>query len=101
MRDSCLLRDPARALQIPRLMLPANHWTEHGDPNRGVREGTKGVEGLCNSIGRTAISTNQIPQNSQILSHQQRSTHGSSCICSRKCPCHASMEGEVLGPLKA
>ena len=40
------------------------------------------------------------PQNSQGLSHQQRSTHGSSCICSRGWPCQASM-GEVLGPIKA
>ena len=39
------------------------------------------------------------PQNSQGLSHQQRSTHGSSCLCSRRWPCHASVGGEVLGPM--
>jgi hypothetical protein len=38
-------------------------------PNRGVRERTKGVEGVCNPIGRTTISMNQTPQNSQGLSH--------------------------------
>jgi hypothetical protein len=76
-------------------MLAANHWTEHIIPNRRVREGTEGVEGVCNPIGRTTISTNQTPQNSQGLSHQQRGTHGSSCIC------HTSMEEEVLGPMKA
>lgn len=32
---------------------------------------------------------------------QHSSTHGSSCICSRGWPCHASVEGEVIGPVKA
>jgi len=27
--------------------------------------------------------------------------HGSSCICSRSCPCWVPMEGEALGPAKA
>jgi hypothetical protein len=40
-------------------MLTVNHWTEHGVPNREVRERTEGVEGVCSSIGRTTISTNQ------------------------------------------
>jgi hypothetical protein len=44
-------------------MLTANHWAEHRVLNRGVRERTEGVEGVCNPIGRT-ISTNQTPQNS-------------------------------------
>jgi hypothetical protein len=39
-------------------MLTANHWTEHRDPNGGVRERTEGAEGVCNPIGRTTISTN-------------------------------------------
>ena len=42
-------------------MLAANHWTEHGDPNGGVRERTKGAEGVYNPIRRTTISTNQTP----------------------------------------
>jgi hypothetical protein len=29
-----------------RCMLVANHWTEHGVPNRVVRERTEGVEGV-------------------------------------------------------
>jgi hypothetical protein len=81
-------------------MLAANQWTGRGVPNRGIREGTEGVEGVCNPIGRTTISTNYTPQNSQRLSHQQRSTRGYSLICSRGWRCHASMEGEVLGPIK-
>jgi hypothetical protein len=44
---SCLLRGSATAWQIQRRMLPANHWTEQGDPNAGVREKTEGVEGVC------------------------------------------------------
>ena len=70
-------------------MLTVNHWTEHRVPNGvvkgGVRERTKGAAGVCNSIGRTAMSTNQTPQSSQELKHQPKSTHGethgSSCIC--------------------
>jgi hypothetical protein len=42
-------------------MLAANHWTEHGNPNGGVRERTEEAEGVCNSIGRT-ISTTQTPE---------------------------------------
>jgi hypothetical protein len=76
---------------------PALYWV----PNKGVRKRTEGVGGVCSPTGRTAISTNQTPQSSQGLSHQQRSTHGSSCICSREWPCHASIGGEVLGPMKA
>jgi len=38
-------------------MLAANHWTENGVPNVGVREGTEGAEGLCNPIGRKRIPT--------------------------------------------
>jgi len=55
----CLLRGSARALLIQMRMLAANHWTE---PSGGVREKTEGAEGLCNTIGRTTISTNQTPQ---------------------------------------
>jgi hypothetical protein len=41
-------------------MLTANHWTEQEGPNGGVSERTEGDEGVCNPIGRTTISTNQI-----------------------------------------
>jgi hypothetical protein len=46
-------------------------------PNKGVREGTKGVEEVCNPIGRTTMSATRppLPQSSQGLSHQPRSTH--------------------------
>jgi hypothetical protein len=55
---SCLYRGPARALQMQRQMQASNHWNEHGIPSGGVRERTEGAEGVCNSIGRTTISTN-------------------------------------------
>ena len=45
------------------------------------------------------------PQSSQGLNLQAKSTHGgthgSSCICSRGCPCQSSMGGEALVPVKA
>ena len=80
-------------------MLAVNHWTESRIPNKGVKEGTEGVEGVYNPMGRTTISTYHTPKSSQGLSHQQRSTHVSSCISNRVRPCHASVEGEVLGPM--
>jgi hypothetical protein len=61
----CLLRGPARTLQIQRWMLAVNHWTEHEVPSRGVRERTEGVETVCKPIGRTTISTNQPPESSR------------------------------------
>jgi hypothetical protein len=42
-------------------ILTANHWTESGEPNGGVRGRTEGAEGDCNPIERAIISTNQIP----------------------------------------
>jgi hypothetical protein len=38
-----------------------------------LREKTEGAEVVCNSLGRTTISTNQ---SSQEINHQPRSTHG-------------------------
>jgi hypothetical protein len=54
----CLLRGSARAWQMQRWTLTANHCTEHWVPNGGVRKRTEGDEWVCNPIGRT-ISTNQ------------------------------------------
>jgi hypothetical protein len=45
-------------------VLAANHWTEHEDPNGGVKGRTEGAEGVCIPIGRTTISTNQTFQSS-------------------------------------
>jgi hypothetical protein len=42
-------------------MLAANHYTEHRGLNGGVRGRNKEAGGVCNPIGRTAISTNQNP----------------------------------------
>jgi hypothetical protein len=50
-------------------MLAAKHWTEHGDPNGRVRGRTEGAEGVCNTIGRTTVSTNQTPQSSLRINH--------------------------------
>jgi hypothetical protein len=50
-------------------MFTANHWTDRGVPNGGVRERTEKAEVVCNPIRRTAISTNQTSQSSQGLNH--------------------------------
>jgi len=42
--------------------LATNYLTEHGDSYGGVRERTKGAEGVCNPIGRMTISINQSSQ---------------------------------------
>jgi hypothetical protein len=102
---SCFLRGFARTVLIQIWILAANYWTEHGDPNGGVRGRTEGAEGVCSPIGGTTIWTKQYPQSSQGLNHQPKSTHGGthgpSCICSRGWPCWTSMGGGTLGPLKA
>jgi hypothetical protein len=42
-------------------MLAANHQTEHGDLNGGIRGRSEGAKEICNPIRRTTISTNQTP----------------------------------------
>jgi len=100
-RYRCLLRGPARACQIQRWMLAANHWTEKGIPIRRIRERIERAEGSCNS----KWTTMPINQSFQGLNHYPKTihglTHGSSCICSGGWPCWAPMEGEALGPDKA
>jgi hypothetical protein len=48
-------------------IVTANHWTEPRDPNRRVTGRTEVAEGDCNPIGKTTISINWTPQNSQEL----------------------------------
>ena len=57
-------------------MLTANHWTEHRDPSGEVRGRNEGAEGVCNPIGRTTVSTNQMLQSSQVLNYEPKGTHG-------------------------
>ena len=40
-------------------MLAANHWTEHGVPDRGVREGTEEAKGIYSPMEGATVSTNQ------------------------------------------
>jgi len=42
-------------------MLAVNHWTEDGVHNGGAKGRTEVAEGVCNPIGKTTISTSQIP----------------------------------------
>jgi len=98
---SCLLRGSARAWQIQRRMLAANHWTEKGIPTGRVRGRIEGAEGICHPI-RTTMPTNQ---SSQWLNHHPESTHGqthgSSYIFSKEWPCWAPTGEEALGPATA
>lgn len=78
-----------QSLTNQRQMLSASHWIENWDLNGGVSERTEVIEGMFNPIGRTTVSTNQIPQSFQGLKHQVKSTHGttpgsSSSMCSRR-----------------
>ena len=45
-------RDWTKEMQI----LAANHWTEQGDHNEGVKGRPEEAEGLCNCVGGTTIS---------------------------------------------
>ena len=48
----------------------ANHQNDHREHNGGVKGKTEEAEVVSNTIGRTTISTNQTPQNSQGLNQQ-------------------------------
>jgi hypothetical protein len=66
-----------------------------------IEKGLKEAEGNGNPIERT-ISTNWMPQSSQGLNHQPKSTHeGSRYICSRGLTYLASIGGEAFDPMKA
>jgi hypothetical protein len=66
---------------------------------------TKGAERICNTIGRTAESTNWTLQSFQRLSHQPKSirclVYGLWYICSRGLPSLATVGGDALGPVEA
>jgi hypothetical protein len=100
----CFWRGSTCAWQIHRLILAANHWTEHRVPSEGARERTQGAEGFSSPVGGTTTWTNQYPQSSQGLNYQPKSTHvgthGSTFICSRGWPSQSSVIGEALGPVK-
>jgi len=80
--DTTVSWEAARAWQIQRQMLAANHWTEHGVPNGGIRERIEGAEGVCNPIGRTKISTNQTPSPTELQGTrpQTKELHGDPCL---------------------
>jgi hypothetical protein len=93
------------------LPVPDKYRGGGSQPTIGQRTGStveeleKGFKELFSPIGGTTTGTNQYPQSSQLLNHQQKSTHvrthGSSCILRRGWPCRSSMGWEVLGPVKA
>ena len=98
----CPLRGSAHANQYRYGWLQPLDWA--WEPYGGVTR-TEGVEGDCNPIGRTTISSNLTPQNCQGLNHQPKSSHGethdSSCICRKGLPYLASVGGEDLDSVEA
>jgi hypothetical protein len=66
-----------------------------------LREGMKEIEMVFNPIGRTTLSTKQIPQSSQGLNHQPKSTGPMAPAAYVAEPYLSSMGGEALGPVKA
>ena len=86
-------RDWTKEMQI----LAANHWTEQGDHNEGVKGRTEEAERLCNCVGGTTISNNKTTQTSQRSSPKQSgSTNGSSFKYSRGLPYVATTGGKSL-----
>jgi hypothetical protein len=57
-------------------MYTAKHWTEYGGHNRTFRVRTVEADGVYNLIGRMTKPINQIPQSSQEINHQPKSTQG-------------------------
>lgn len=50
-------------------MLAANPWTEHVILNGAISKRTEGAKEVCSPIGRTTVSTNQMPHSSQGLNY--------------------------------
>jgi hypothetical protein len=73
-----------------------------GVPDEGVGEGAEGAEGVYSPMEGARVSTGQIPQSSQVLDHQPKTTHvethGAGRIPGRGWPCWTSVGGESLGP---
>jgi hypothetical protein len=88
-------------------MLAANYLTEYRISNGATRVRTEGAEAVCNPIGRTTISFNQmapdLPATKTPTKSTHGGTHGSSCICLRGLPCWCQWEKRnfVLGRLDA
>ena len=61
---SCPLREFARAGPIQMMMYTGKHQTQHPDPNGDDWAKNVDAEGICNSIGRTTISTYLTSQSS-------------------------------------
>jgi hypothetical protein len=69
-------------------------------PTKELEKGPKKLKELADRKNNNMYQP--VPQSSQELNNQPKSTHGgthgSSCICIRGWPCWTSMGGEALGP---
>jgi hypothetical protein len=64
---SWLLRGSSRAWKMQRQKFTVKYWTEHGVSNEGDRERTEGAEGVCDPVGRIAISTKETSLPTELL----------------------------------
>jgi hypothetical protein len=91
----------ARAWEIQRWKLAANHWTELevGVPDGGVGEWTGGAEGVYIPMEGSTVLTDQTLRSS--WGPPPKSTHGGTQgaghICDRGWPCWTSVGAEALG----
>ena len=104
---NCLVRGSDRVCQIQRQLHTANHWTEHGISNGGVRERAE-RSWRCLQLHRKNNNINQpdpwppeLPETKPPTKEYTWRNHGSSFIYSRGWPCQVVMEGETLDPVKA
>jgi hypothetical protein len=98
----CLWKEPDIDVFWEALTKPYKYKGGYSHPNIGVNMGSPMEElekGLKEPKGFETPEEEQ--QYQPTRQHQPRSTHGSSCICSRGWPCHASMGGEALGSMQA
>jgi hypothetical protein len=77
-------------------MYTAKYWTEHGESEGEIMARTVGVEGVCNLIGRTTISTNHSPTKLPVT---KPPTKGHPQVQIRGLPYLASFGGVPLVPV--
>jgi hypothetical protein len=83
----------------------AKHLIKYRDLNGEIRARTVGTEEVCSLIGKTTISTSQIPPKlpgtKPLTKEYTGGTRGSNHICSRGIPYLPSLGGESLDPEEA
>ena len=71
-----------------------------GSPMEESEKGLKDLKGFAAPQEEQQCELTR-PLSTPLNKLQPKTTHGSSCICSRGWPCWTSMGGEALGPVEA